>query len=189
MDESWNWASNSTVSVRCYTTCPQVELTLNGRSLGVKRLADAVDGALSWEVPFEPGTLTAIGRDGGKSLSEFSLKTAGPAQRIELIPDTTQLAADGKDVCQMEFRVVDAAGARLPEAGNEINFTVDGPGQIIGVENGNINSTEDYKGTKFRAFQGRGLLILQSTLGSGTITLKAESDGLESASVSLESRK
>lgn len=189
MDESWNWASNSTVTVRCYTTCPEVELSLNGRSLGAKRSADAVDGVISWEVPFETGTLAASGRAGGKSVSEFSLKTAGPAQRLELVPDTTRLAADGKDVCQVEFQVVDAAGVRVPEAGNEISFSVDGPGQIIGVGNGNINSTEDYKGTKFRAFQGRGLLVVQSKLESGAITLKAESTGLESASVSLESRK
>ena len=188
-DESWNWSSNSTVTVRCYTTCSEVELSLNGKSLGIKRLADAVDGALSWEVPFEAGTLTATGREGSKTVSEFSLKTAGPAQRIELIPDTTQLAANGKDVCQVEFRVVDAAGIRLPEASNEISFSVDGPGQIIGVENGNISSTEDYKGTKFHAFQGRGLLILQCTLGGGATILKAESEGLDSARVSLESRK
>lgn len=188
-DESWNWASNSTVTVRCYTTCPEVELTLNGRSLGTNRLADAADGLLSWEVPFEAGTLTATGRDGSKTLSEFSLKTAGPAQRIELIPDATQLAADGKDVCQVEFRVVDAAGVRLADAGNEVSFSLDGPGQIIGVENGNLNSTDDYKGTRFRAFQGRGLLILQSTLTNGPITLKAESAGLAPASISLESQK
>jgi hypothetical protein len=188
MDESWNWSSNSTVTVRCYTTCPEVELSLNGKSVGTKRLSDAVEGALSWEVPFEPGTLTATGRDGGKSVSEFSLKTAGSAQRVQLMPDTTRLAADGKDVCQVEFQVVDSAGVRVPDAGNEVSFSVGGPGQIIGVENGNINSTEDYKGRSFRAFQGRGLLILQSTLASGTVTLKAESAGLESASVIIESR-
>src|SRR5579862_1235300 len=188
-EESWNCSSNSTVTVRCYTTCPEVELSLNGKSLGTNHLADAVDGALSWEVPFEPGTLTATGRDGNKTLGEFSLKTAGPAQRIELVPDTTQLAADGKDVCQVEFRVVDAAGVRLPEAANEVSFSADGPAQIIGVENGNLSSTDDYKGTKFHAFQGRGLLILQSTLTNGPITLKAESDGLAPASISLESRK
>ena len=189
MDESWNWSSNSTVTVRCYTTCPEVELSLNGKSLGTKRLADAVDGALSWEVPFEPGTLTATGRDGGKSVSEFSLKTAGPAQRIELISDTNQITANAKDVCQVEFRIVDATGVRLPEAGNEVSFSIDGPGQIIGVENGNLNSTEDYKGKAFRAFQGHGLLILQSTLEGGAITLKAESAGLDSSSISLNSQK
>ena len=114
---------------------------------------------------------------------------AGPAQRIELVPDTTQLAADSKDVCQVEFRVVDAAGVRLAEAGNEVSFSVNGPGQIIGIENGNLNSTEDYKGAKFRAFQGRGLLILQSTLTRGPITLTAESDGLAPATISLASQK
>jgi beta-galactosidase len=188
-DESWNWPSNSTVTVRCYTTCPEVELNLNGKSLGARRLADAVDGALSWEVSFEAGTLTATGRDGGKSLSEFSMKTAGPAQRIELLPDTTRITADGKDVCHVEFRIVDAAGVRLPDASDEVSFSVDGPGLIIGVENGNINSTEDYKGTKFRAFQGRGLLILQSTSGgSGAITLKAESPGLDSANITVDTQ-
>jgi len=186
-EESWNWQSNSTVTVRCFTTCPEVELMLNGHSLGTKQLADAVGGTLSWEVPFESGTLTAIGRDGSKTLCEFSLKTAGPAQRIELLPDTTTLATDGKDVSHVEFRVVDAAGVLVPNAGNEINFSLDGPGRILCIENGDLNSTESYQGNTHRVFHGRGLLILQSGLSGGPMTLKAEADGLESASVSIQS--
>ena len=187
-EESWNWQSNSTVTVRCFTTCPEVELTLNGRSLGTNRLADAVDGTLSWTVPFESGTLTAIGRDGSKTLCEFSLKTAGPAQRIELVPDTTALAADGKDISHVEFQVVDTAGARVPDSANELSFLIDGPGRILCVENADLNTTESYQGNTHRVFHGRGLLILQSTSNGGPITLTASADGLESASVLLNSK-
>lgn len=182
-EESWNAPANSTVTVRCYTTCEEVQLSLNGKVIGTKPRTAAVDGTLSWEIPFAPGTLVASGRNGNKTVAEYSLKTAGAARRIELLPDVRSMdAADG--VCQVEYQIVDAHGVRVPNAENEVKFVVQGPGTILGIENGNLNTTESYRGNAHTAFQGRGLLILQST-GSGSITLKATSRGLEPAAVAV----
>jgi beta-galactosidase len=186
--ESWNWPSNATVTVRCYTTCADVELVLNGKTLGTKRKADAVQGELTWQVPFEPGEIKAIGRRDAQALAEFSIKTAGPASRIELLPDVKQLTADGDDVCHVEFRIVDAQGVRVPGASDEVAFAVEGPAEILGVENGDLNSAPTGDRTKRKANRGRGLAILQSTLNAGAITLKASAQGLDAVTVNLQSR-
>ena len=185
--ESWNWSSNATLTVRCYTTCPEVRLTLNEQVIGTKRLADAVEGVLSWEVPFAPGVLKAEGRQGDKTICEFALKTSGAPSRIQLLPDVTQIAADGRDVCLVEFRVVDSQGVRAPDADNQLTFTLEGPAEILGIGNGNLNSVEGFKDRTHQVYQGRGLAILQSTSVGGKIVLNVSSPGLEPASVILNS--
>jgi beta-galactosidase len=186
--ENWNWPSNSTATVLCFANCPEVILMLNDKIIGTKKLSEAVRGVLSWQIPFEPGTLKAIGRANGQDVCSYVLKTAGSRSRIELLPDATQLRADGKDVCHVEFRIVDAEGVRVPNADAEVKFDLTGPSSIIGIGNGDVNSIEDCKTNIHCAFQGRGLAILQTTTTPGGITLKATAPGLESASVTLQSR-
>jgi len=186
--ESWNWPSNSTATVRCFANRPEVTLTLNDKVIGTKKLSEAVNGVLIWKVPFEPGTLKAVGRVNGQDVCDYELKTAGAPSRIELLPDTTQLRADGKDVCHVEFRIVDENGVRVPNAEPEVKFEMTGPADIIGIGNGNLDNSENCRGDTHRAFQGRGLAILQTTTTPGNITLKATAPGLESAGVTLQSR-
>lgn len=186
-EESWNWPSNTTVTVRCYTTCPEVRLSLNGKVIGNKRLADAIEEPLSWAVRFEPGVLTAVGQQGEKVKCEFKLRTAGTARRIELLPDINELRADGRDVAHVEFRVVDAEGVRVPDATNSVTFNLAGPAQLLGIENGNLFDSATGKGPSRQAFRGRGLAILQSRAAAGKVTLTATSPGLESTTVELNS--
>jgi len=112
-EESWNWPSNSTATVLCFANCPEVTLMLNDKVIGTKDISEAVNGVLRWQVPFEPGTLKAVGRTNGQDVCDFALKTAGTARRIELLSDATQLRADGKDVSHVEFRIVDENGVRV----------------------------------------------------------------------------
>ena len=187
--ESWNWPANSTVIVQCFANCPRVELSLNGQVISTKKMSEAERGLLRWEIPFEPGTLKAIGRDeNGRELSHFLLQTAGAAARLELLPDAKQLRADGKDICHVEFRIVDAQGVRVPDAAPEVGFALAGPGKILGIGNGDLNSVENCKTNTHRAFQGRGLAILQTSTTPGDIILQASAPGLEPASVVLQSR-
>ena len=186
--ESWNWPSNSTVTVNCYANCPEVELSLNGKVIGVKKSSETVNGVLRWQVPFEPGTLKAVGRANGQDVCHYELNTAGPATRIELLPDTTELRADGKDAGQVEFRIVDENGVRVLDATPEMTFAMTGPARLLGIGNGDLNSTEDCKANTHRAFQGRGLVILQTTPDAGEITLQATAPSLAPASVTLHSR-
>jgi beta-galactosidase len=187
-EERWNWPPGAPISIRCYSNCPAVQLTLNDRTIGVKQLAEAVDGVLSWTVPFAPGILRAIGLKDGRQVSEFALQTAEAASEIRLLPDETQLRADGKDVSHVEFQIVDSRGVRIPDAGQELTFEIQGPARILGIGNGDLNNSEEVKGRSHRAFQGRGLLILQTEPAAGRITLKATAPGLKPATVFLTSR-
>jgi beta-galactosidase len=186
--ESWNWPTNSTVTVLCFANCPEVTLTLNGKIIGTQKLADAERGSLRWEIPYAPGTLQAIGRADGHEVCRFTLQTAGEPAALKLLPDQTRLQANAKDICHLEFQVVDAQGIRVPDAAPEVTFGMTGPGKILGIGNGDVNSVEDCKTNTHAAFQGRGLAILQTTTTPGDITVKATAPGLAPASVTLPSR-
>ena len=186
--EHWNWQKDRTVTVRCYTNCPEAQLLLNDKPVGTKRLADAVEGALSWQLPFEPGMLKVVGLKDSKAICEYVLKTAGAASRIELLPEETELKADGKDICHLGFQIVDAQGVRVPDAANELKFEVDGPAGISGIDNGDLNDTTNCKDPLHKAYQGRGLAIIQSKTTSGKVTIKVSTPGLESATATLNSR-
>jgi beta-galactosidase len=179
VEEHWNWPTGSTVTVSCYTNCEEVTLTLNHKPLAARRLADAVDGVLSWDVPYAPGMMK------GKAVAAFALVTADTAARIELLPYSTAASPGGREVSQVEFRIVDAAGTRQPTADAVVTFEVEGPAHVLGIGNGDLNSVEDCKNLVHRAYQGRGLAILEATGAAGTITLKASSPGLEPARLTI----
>ena len=187
--EQWNWPENTSVNVICYTNCSEVSLMLNDKQIGTMPYSQARNGALRWRVPYEPGVLKALGYKDGKNVCEYILQTAGPANRIELLPDVNQILADGKDISHIEFRIVDDKGVIVPDAGNEVEFEVDGPGNIIGIGNGDINNIEDYKDNKHKAYNGRGLAILQSRRNPGKIKVKALAGGLKQASIEIEAVK
>jgi hypothetical protein len=187
-DESWNWPSNATVPVLGCANCPEVTLTLNGKTLGTKKMAEADHGVLRWDIPYEPGILQAIGRVEGREVCRYVLQTAGAPARIELLPDTPELHADGKDICHLEFQIVDAQGVRVPDEAPDVNFNITGPGKILGIGNADLNDVEDCKGAVHRAFQGRGLAIMQAAASPGDITVRASAPGLAPAQVTLHSR-
>ena len=183
--ETWNLPAGSTQTVLCFTNCPEVTLNLNGKDLGTKKSSDAVNGILSWQVPYESGTLSATSHAGQDTVA-CVLKTAGPPARIELIPDTTQLRANAKDISHVEYRIVDASGIRVPDADSEVTFSLTGPAKILGIGNGDIDNDELPQSTAHKAYEGRGLAIVQAADQAGAVTLQAAAPGLEPASVTLQ---
>jgi len=187
--EHWNWTAGTTVAVACYTNCGEVELTLNGKSLGVKPASAAVEGVLNWQVPFEPGVLKAVGRSEGREIASFALETAGAASRIELVPDAPSLRADGNGVCQVEFRVVDSRGILVPDAAQTVAFEVNGPAELLAAGNADLSSPESCRDSTHAVFRGRGLAFLRNSSVAGDITIKATAPGLEPAVLVINSRK
>jgi len=183
---NWNWTEDEQIRVYCYTNCDEVELFLNDKSLSSQTSSDARGRTLSWQVPFESGTLKAVGKRNGRVVYEYSLQTAGKAERIKLLADTKQLIADGRDIAHIEFRIVDAEGILIPDAQVPVTFEVQGPAKIIGVGNGNPNGHESHQASTHSSWQGRGLLILQSTKQPGTVTLRANAPALESDSITIK---
>jgi beta-galactosidase len=183
----WNWKQGEMVDVWAYFNSDEVELFLNGKSLGTKRKTGD-DLHVSWRVPFEPGVLKAVSRRNGKVELTKEVSTAGDATKLVLVPDRKIIQADGTDLSFVTVKVVDKNGVVVPRADNLVNFTLSGPGFIAGVDNGSEISHESFKGSHRKAFHGLAMAIIQSKGARGSIVLKATADGLSPASLNLTAK-
>jgi beta-galactosidase len=180
----WNWKQGDTIDVWVYTSGDEAELFLNEKSLGKqKKTGDALH--LKWPVVYTPGTISAVAYKDGKEIMRNSVKTAGPAAKLILIPDHKEINADGTDLSFVALNVADKDGIIVPQTENLVNFKIEGQGTIVGVDNGDPVSHLSMKGDKMKAFHGLCLAVIQSKDNRGTIKLTATSEGLEPASVEL----
>ena len=182
----WNWKEGQTVDVWAYTNCDDVELFLNGRSLG-KKSKEGDDLHLVWHVPWQAGELKAVGHRGGREITDV-VRTAGAPARLVLHADRQVIHADGKDLSFVTVTVTDKNGIPVPDADNLVKFSLEGPMTIAGVDNGSETSMEPFKADHRKAFNGKCLVILRSSGHDGATTLTATSDGLEPATVKVVER-
>jgi beta-galactosidase len=184
-----SWTAGESVPVYVYSNADSVELFLNGTSLGSKNVdpkpADANSGHLQWSVTFATGTLEAKATKGGAVVATDTVQTAGAATAVSLTVDRAAIAADGLDLAYVEADVVDSKGVLVPQAGNEITFSVTGPGALVGVDNGDSINHESYKGTSHAAFSGKALAIVQATTTPGMVTVQATSGTLTAGKASF----
>ena len=172
-------------NVEVYSNCEEVELVLNGKSLGSKTLpADA--SPRTWKVPFAPGTPKALGKNKGKLAATYELRTAGKPAKLLLSVDRPKLTAAWDDVAYVRVAVTDEGGVLIPDAADLITFKLSGPGRIAAVDSGDNSSHEPFLGEERRAYQGTCVAILKATALGGQITLRAAAPGLRSAEVSIE---
>jgi beta-galactosidase len=185
---SWTWPGRKgeTFTVDVYSACEEAELLLNERSLGKQPTGREQRYIATFEVPYTPGVLRAIGYDAGRPVATWELQTVGSPASIRLIPDRTKLQATGADLSFVTVEVVDAQGRIDPNAGHEIYFTVQGEGVIAAVGSGNPVSEESYRGNQRSVYEGRCLVAVKTTGTLGTITLRAQADGLDPAEITLE---
>ncbi|MFA7368438.1 MAG: glycoside hydrolase family 2 TIM barrel-domain containing protein [Kiritimatiellales bacterium] len=186
--DSWNWPEGQKMKVFTYSNGDTVELFLNGRSLGTKKMADCPKMKMLWDVPFEPGTLKAVAYRDGKISAEHQLQTAGKAVRLVLESDRPALKADGLDLAHITVKTVDADGIVVPDASQKICFAVTGAGTNAGADNGNMNSGELWQADERSAYNGRALLVVRSDRHPGMITVKATAEGLESAELKMSAQ-
>ena len=172
----WNWTPGESIDVWAYTNADEVELFLNGKSLGVKRKPEPVSH-LMWRVAYAPGTLRAVARKSGRVWVTAEVKTAGAPARVALVPDRARIRADGEDLSFVTVRVEDRAGVEVPTAEPLIRFRVSGPARIVGVDNGDQISHTSFQAKQVRLFNGRAVVIIRSNGRPGTATLTAEADG------------
>jgi beta-galactosidase len=204
----WNWKGQEGrfIPVLCYTNCDTVELFLNGKSVGVKGYAFPRPGMeqrygtyppramavrttndlhLAWDVPYEPGTLKAVGTKAGKVVVEREIATTGSAARIGLSVDRDSIRAGRRDVAHVVIRVLDAQGRTVPEADHEIAFEVNGAGRLIGVDSGDPASHESFLANRRKAFHGLCLALVQAGPAAGRIQVSASATGLEPAAATI----
>ena len=137
---NWNGREGQNIDVRCFSNWDEVELLLNGRSLGRKEMPR--NSHLQWTVPYASGTLMARGYQDGKLMAEEKVETTGPPAAIKLTPDRTTVNSDGEDLSILTVAVTDAQGRVVPVADNLVSFEISGNGKIIGVGNGDPSSHE-----------------------------------------------
>jgi len=180
----WNWTgATNDINVWCYSNCKEVELFLNGNSLGKKSMS--TNGHLEWSVAYAPGALSAKGYNGDKVVMEAKVETTDAPATVRLTPDRSTIKADNADVSIVEVAVTDAKGRVVPVADNLVKFSIDGPGKIIGVGNGDPSSHEADQASERKVFNGYAQVIVQSKHNAGTIKLIATADGLSSTTTTI----
>jgi beta-galactosidase len=203
----WNWPGRKgqVIPVMVYSNCNTVELFLNGRSLGEKRLEFPAQGTsggwntyalpvvnattndlhLSWDVPYEPGVLRAVGkrRDGTPACRD-EVRTAGTPAAIRLSSDRDTITTGPGDVALVTYEIVDSAGTVVPTAGTDVNFAVAG-GRILTLDNADLRDLEPYHQDHRHAFNGRGLAILRAG-EPGQLRVTASAEDLESSSLTVQ---
>jgi len=140
---------------------------------------------LSWDVPYEPGVLKAVGRKNNEIVCTEEIRTTRPASAIKLIVDRNSISTD-RDIAHVRVEVVDSDGLIVPTADNLVRFSIEGQGKIIAVDNGNTRDLDSFQAKQRRAFNGLCLAILESSDERGAIELIAESEGLKGAIAKID---
>lgn len=182
----WNFIKGDSVDVWAYyNNADEVELYLNGKSLG-KRSKTDTSLHVSWKVVYAPGTLKAVSRKNDITVLTKEIKTSGKPARIELIADKKILKANGNDLSFVTVRIVDKDGTPVPDADQEVEFTITGTGFLAGTDNGFQADTISLKNNKRKTWKGLALAIVQSGKKQGNITVIAKSTGMKEARITLK---
>lgn len=171
-------------TVEIYSNCDEVELFLNGKSLGAKP-KPTDDSPRNWKVEFEAGTIKAVGKNGGKAVAEYELKTAGKPASLLLTADKSAISNDWNDVVFVTAKVVDENGVIVPSASDLIQFDAAGAGFVAAVDSDDNRSLEPFQATKRKAWQGMCFAMLKANKSSGKIKLTATAASLKSGLVEI----
>ena len=201
----WNWPGREgqPIPVMAYSNAEQVELFLNGKSLGKKTVRGepveipvgpnisetrkySTKLRLLWQVPYTPGTLRAVAYKQGRQVAVDEVRTAGAPARVSIRPDRAAIRADGEDLSFLTVRIEDKDGNLCPEADNLVEFQVEGAGRLEAVDNGNAATIESFQADRRKAFSGMALLIVRSDrTRAGAIRITAASSGLAAATTTV----
>jgi beta-galactosidase len=184
----WTWPERVglVTPVHVYTSGDEAELFLNGSSLGRKQKAQ-YDYRLRWDdVVYEPGELSVVAYKGGHEWARDSVKTAGAASKLLLVPDRSTIASDGRDLSFVTLTVADVADQLVPRSMHTIHFDVSGPGEIVATDNGDPTSMVAFSSKDRSTFNGLALCIVRAQRGqTGPIAVTATAMGLTTATTTV----
>ena len=203
LSENWNREVGEQVSLYTYTNADEVELFLNGKSLGVKKNSNdpKLRARIKWDnITYAPGTLVAVAKKNGKVVARHQIETTGEAVALKLVPDMETWHADGKDLMHVRVYAVDKKGRRVlnvkdAKAFDKLTFTVKGDANIVAVDNGNIASDELHigktqleKSIQRHLFQGSALVILRAGDKPGKIELSVAGEKMKAKKLVLNTK-
>jgi len=187
---NWNWKGYEGIplQISIYSSLDSVQLFLNDKDMGAKKISPSDKYIARYSVPYESGILKAFAWAGGKVMDSVILKSTGPPASIRLIPDHDEISADLNDLCFVTVEVLDKAGLRVTDAIIPIQLTIQGEGKLAGVGNGNPKDIKSFQTPAVNTFRGRCLVILKPSKHPGTIQLTANSNGLKSEKIEIKTR-
>ena len=202
LSENWNREAGEKVSLYTYTNGDEVELFLNGKSLGVKKNSNdpKLRARIKWDIAYAPGTLVAVAKKNGKVVARHQIETTGEAVALKLVPDMETWHADGKDLMHVRIYAVDKKGRRVlnvkdAKAFDKLTFQVKGDANIVAVDNGNIASDELHigktqleKSIQRNLFQGSALVILRAGDKPGKIELSVAGEKMKAKKLVLNTK-
>ncbi len=187
----WNWPERigEITPVHIFTSGDEAELFLNGKSLGKKKKGE-YEYRLRWDdVKYEPGELKVVAYKNGQKWAEEIVKTTGEAEQLQATADHSQIKADGRDLAFITIQVTDKNDIIVPRSNNRIEFSIEGPGEIVATDNGDSYNLESFASHQREAFNGLCLVIIRSKAGeTGKIIVSAKSNGLKETLVELQSK-
>lgn len=187
----WNWPDRvgQITPVHIFTSGDEVELFLNGKSLGRKKKGK-YEYRLRWDdVVYEPGDLKAVAYKDGKKWAEEVVTTTGEAVALQATADRSEIVADGKDLSFVTLKITDNNGLLVPGTNHRIKFSIEGSGEIVATDNGDPTNMESFTSHEREAFNGLALVIVRAKAGEpGVIRLRAESPGLKSTTIEIKSK-
>ena len=168
-------------TVYTYTNADEVELLVNGKSIGVKKNSNIKKpNVITWKgVAYEPGSILAIARRDGKEVARHELTTPGKAIRLRMELENASWKADGMDLQYVRVYAIDHKGRVVPSHKGSVCFSVDGPARIIAVDNGDHSSDQLFAGDTVELYDGFAMAIVRSTRSEGTVRIAATADGLK----------
>ncbi|GAB2846813.1 glycoside hydrolase family 2 TIM barrel-domain containing protein [Hymenobacter ruber] len=178
----WNRQAGKTYNLYTYTNADEVELLVNGKSIGVQQNSADVTkrNTIFWkDVPYTPGKLTAIARKGGKEVARHELETTGKAVALQLETENAAWKADGMDLQYVRVYAVDSKGNKVVTTPGEVTFDVSGAARLIAVDNGNHTSDDLFAGNKKAFYNGFAMAILRADQKAGSVKLKVTAPGLK----------
>ena len=191
MTENWNRQEGTKANILVYTNGDEVELLLNGKSLGRKPNPTAAKqrNQIRWgEIDYKKGKLEAVAYKNGKAVARHAIETTGKPAKLLIEPDNSQWAADGTDLQHIRVTAVDSKGRRCLNVNDELSFTVEGDARIVAVTNGDITSNELNVTNHRSLWQGQAMVILRSGRQPSKITLKTTSPAFKAVTTRLETR-
>jgi beta-galactosidase len=186
--ESWTWPGfeGKTIQVEVYSKYSKVRLYLNDKLIGEKNTTAEQEFKATFLVPYSAGVLKAVAVENNKEIESTILQTSGDAAKMKLIADRKEITANGQDLVYVTIELTDKDGIFQPNAANRLNFKIDGPGIIAGIDNADIKDTDPYTGDTRKAWHGRALVVIRSTHNIGDIKLTVRSAGLEDATLTIK---
>ncbi len=192
MSDHWNRQPGKNVQLITYTNADEVELRLNGKSLGRKKNPKDDPkhrNQIRWDnITYADGTLLAIAYNNGKDVAHHQIQTSGKAVRLSALADNIEWKADGMDLMHVRLEAIDSKGRRVPMAQDELTFEIEGDAQIVAVTNGDINSDELNVQNHRHLWNGSAMVILRAGRTPSKVVLKTKANGFKTITTKLETK-